>query len=1753
MLKKIKVIALLLLLIISNIGSPVFAASVRQATEEPVYTQLRPVDKGTFNEYRYKMTDAYFMLRNKYDLNWKIDIPTANTILSFAKQGFNYLPDSLNNKNYYSQLKTSIERGVLYPDNTSNYTAIVTSIENYLDKTTTKSITWTVQSIPGIWNAPLTVTFRWTIVDPTWTVIPTYNYNWWMYQNWKRINLGNSLSISHIFKEQWSFSIFLDVTSAHKNEAWYPDVLPFSWKADVVVKEKIASIILKVNAINLLNSDELKFTPDEAKYWLLFDATSSTPTAWAKFTKTKWDFWNGVIRENIWNSKIERVIFSREWTFPVTLTLETNELKTVERKFVLSIHNPIATIKSSLDDGYLWDKFTFSAQNTTNDKDLSYNWEIVDLNKDEIITRKAWTVFTHVFTEKWKYNVKMNVSNPAWENDTDTKIIYINSRAPVADFENSIPFPNKPNRILFDATKSFDPDFSDDWNLKYTWIIDWTRTELEEPNFNGSTWYFTFESVWDHSVVLEVEDPDWIKTVKNDKIQVKSILSVEFYAYPRVAQRTNSIKFVVDSPEAKFFEWDFWNGEKIGWKEWNTSHKFNESGIFNVKLKVLDWNDNENTFSKNIYIWESDSPFSFISILDTNKNNIWFDETACWWEWAYKVNRVDSVSFSWRESINITGKNEWLTYSWKIWNEAFNNSAEFTKKFDELWCFPIKLTVKSNENWKTHSTTSYVSVENVKPTLSSIDVKVVDDTRDPVIVNLSALWAEDKDGVIQSYLWYYYTDIDSEPQDFRSTKSPSTSFVLPKVTWNYYFVVVMKDNNEDRITSAEITGSKYFMTLTGDNLNTPLVKLSADDTAVAIWDEITFTSNVENILWQDLTNKVKYSWDFDWDWFYDKETTINSTTYKYTSSWEKHAKVKVKYKWFSNTKSITVDVSNVLKPDFWSFSIWNKVVFFDNSKWTSDNIEWNLWDGTIIKNSSSFIHDYIDGQKSHLVTLKISEWTKVKDIMKKVWNDFKNVIKSKKNWLVVFSYPEVDKKDEIVLETADQQVYIYLGESNWEISKYVIDWDINYDSDVNGTVDDDEDNIWYDSYTKWSPISIKLNENKYQKIRVFIKNNANELISSKDITIVKKYIEEKSIDMDSLVFDWVSNSIKLKIEKLKELIDALPKENKLKWMMYIQKLQEGWFDNREKTNVIVEFEWYISDLWLKNSDEITNLLESLLVEDQKDKSEKSISFNALKNLIPESIVCPKIWTWATTDCYKFLVSKLEAIRDNENVEENKVLWKEILDIIAIDKIMTSKEKTDFKAILKTLVYWWVAKIPAEEVNQVVVNDKNWGGSDFMWLLIGILKWIFYIILIFWWAVSLYYLYYKLVNRDKNIWFQDFIIDKTSGVKKVKPKVYVEPSLDILWDFEKEKEKEKEKEIKPEIKTEVKLDETVKTPEVKAPEVKTEQVPDWLKWSFTEEATKVPEKVKPSYVEEIVKTPEVKAPEVKTPEVKAEQVPDWLKWSFTEEATKIPEKVKPAYVEETVETPEVKTPEVKTEQVPDWLKWIFTEEATKIPEKVKPAYVEETVETPEVKAPEVKTEQVPDWLKWSFTEEATKVPEKVEKLPEQNLDEVTKIETDNIPDWLKWSFTEEEPKKIEKKADDNIPDWLKWSFTEPKVEPKVEPKAEPKAEPKVEPKVIPDIVIEKKPSEEVIVSKELKNEEVKPKKKRSRKKTSKNKEIIVIKPVNVDEKTSKTDEKTSKTEEKLAIKETTPELWDDWMKVPDWLKTDSDNDDSKNSK
>jgi len=222
-------------------------------------------------------------------------------------------------------------------------------------------------------------------------------------------------------------------------------------------------------------------------------------------------------------------------------------------------------------------------------------------------------------------------------------------------------------------------------------------------------------------------------------------------------------------------------------------------------------------------------------------------------------------------------------------------------------------------------------------------------------------------------------------------------------------MAILKDNNEARITSEEVTGSRYFTTVTGDNINTPIVELSVDDNSTVIGEEVTFTAKASNILGQDVKKDSSFSWDFDGDGFYDTQTSDATTTYKYKKSGEFYAKVKVKHKGISSTKNVTINVSNKLVPDFEYISIGNKFIFFDSSGGQVDSRTWDLGDG-MKKTGTYFEHTYTDGQSSHVVLLKISEGTKVKELQKTVVKNVKNILKTRGKDLVVFTSPEVNEE-----------------------------------------------------------------------------------------------------------------------------------------------------------------------------------------------------------------------------------------------------------------------------------------------------------------------------------------------------------------------------------------------------------------------------------------------------------------------------------------------------------------------------------------------------------------------------------------------------------------------------------------------------------------------------------------------------------------------------------------------------------------------
>lgn len=1665
-------------------------AQTFSASEDPVYTTLRSIDLWTFNEYRYRITEQFFLLRESYQIDGTLNKGIIQEIAVLADTGYKYLPDNLVNKNYLSELMIDLQRWVKYPNNESAYTEIVKGIAEYLENVEISSIYGSVEASPISGNAPLTSTLRAKVQDPSGTQINTWNYTWWIDNAGETIVIGRGTSINYSFREEWKYSVFLDVSSSHKNTEGYTDVLPYRERIDITVNEKIASLIVKVNSDNVDNETELKFTPEDAAYGLLFDASSSTPTSGAKFSRTQWDFGNGTTRSYTGSPKIERIVYGREWDYQVTLKLTTNEWKIVEKNFIISVHDPIATIEVNREDGYIWDQFTFSAKTSGIYRDLTYSWEIINIDTDRIIYQKSDKILTYAFTDKGKFNVKLKVRRSSGEIDQDTRIVYVTSQSPIAEFESTKTFPHKPNKVFLDASRSFDPDISDDGNLKYEWYIDGNRVNLDDAKANGSVGYYTFDSVGTHSVNLEVTDLDGITAIKKWTVSIDSILSVEMFAFPRVIQREWFIKFVAESPEAEVYEWDFGDGKQTGGSLDKVTHTYEKSGTFDVKLTVSDRDNNSNTYTRTVYVSESDKPLAYIDVSLGWLEKPEYDSAACEGVWAYIVDRVNTLKLDGSESINIDGEASGLEYSWKIGNGKFSTASNVSHRFDEIGCFPVKLTVKSDKNSASSSRQVYMEVRNVVPTMSALKVEVEDESADPLIVRVDALGATDLDGVIQSYLWYYYTDTDTQPQDFRSTATSGTAFVIPKITGNYYFVAILKDNNEARVTSEEVTGAKYFTTITGDNINTPIVELAVNDNSVVIGEEIIFTAKAKNILGQEIEKDASFSWDFDGDGFYDTQTSDATTTYKYKKSGEFYAKVKVKYKGISSTKNITMNVGNKLVADFDYISIGNKFIFFDSSSGQVDARSWDLWDGTK-KSGTYFEHTYSDGKVSHDITLTITEGTKTKEIQKIVTKNIKNILKTKGSNLVVFSSP-VSNDGKIVLENLSERVFIYSWESDDATVVYAIDYDIENDSDLNGGGEDDEDNKGTASYISGDVAEIPLSDFMMQTIRIFTKDADGNILGSQDIEIEKTYIEEKNIDPDTIIFEWVSESEKEKIETLKSTLLELPQQQRLKSLSYVQKLQENWNDNTEKTRTILDFENYIFELGLTNEDELINILESLLVEWQEDQSAKQITYQALVNLVPQGVECEV----EAGSCYDSLLAKIEDIRASNDVDYNKTLGKEILQVIGTTDLMSNTQKLDFKAILTSLVYGGdVSGIPEDEKQEVMDESPqlSWDeeSSWVLGILLSILKWIGYFMLLFLLLIAGFYIIYKIVNKDKNISFSQFVSHTTSFWKEgwhESLDVSSEEDIlaDVLWNEIDNTQSDILSSPKAEEKTSEKNVGDAGMRTEKKSQTKEEQVPDWLKWNFSEDKKKE---------EKSVKIPKIEVPKNQEKKEENKTLP-LVSGTSKKQETEIRKKS-----EKTKEEKKVIIPKKDSFDI---------EKDTKIESE--------------------DNKNVPDWLKGSFD-----APKKEDKKEETKIkQEENKISIDSAPSQT-FPLKEEEIKEDQKSefktevkedavlSDANVPDWLKGSFDAPEKEKE-------------------EVIVKKEEDEKEIPKKIVKTEVKKaavkktsPVKKKKEETVSPKKEEITISKEEVEKIDQDTDKKTEKKQE----------LWDDGMKIPDWLKADDE--------
>ena len=563
------------------------------------------------------------------------------------------------------------------------------------------------------------------------------------------------------------------------------------------------------------------------------------------------------------------------------ITLTRNDGEVFTRNILLKIGDPIASISVNNQMPNKGDTVVFQAKKVS-EVGVSYSWEIKRFGIEQPSHTAIGPRMEYSFREVGRYSVSLT-SLKGDARDKQTIEVDIQSRPPVVRFTADKLSPETPNIYILDGTSTYDPDYPDNQGLKYQWFVNDKPTQLSETNSDNSRGKFIFPEIGTFQLELQVTDVEGKKSSFRKTIVINSLLSVQLNIRPQVVKRGENVILLATAPNTTIYEWTVSSRETAVTQSGRYGTKFDVSGTYPVTLRVTDKDGNTNSIVRKIYVVDGDKPFSVIQ-MSTESLFTEIVPNACDGKESMIVDRVTPVYFVGDKSVNVGGKTDNLTYYWKIGLNASSTKKSFSHTFDELGCEKVSLTVNDQKTGVSHTTEEWIRVINIPPQFSDIDVKVENIDQDPMRVNLQMQGARDADGVIRSYTWYYYTSTDEQPQGFRITTKPETSFTLPKINGRYHFSVVLEDSNGLRVDTREISEARFSTPdlLVNQNISTPLIEFNANITDIKYGDPVELSVTAKNALGQDISKAIEYRWDVDGDGFYDIKTTENVLTYKYT-------------------------------------------------------------------------------------------------------------------------------------------------------------------------------------------------------------------------------------------------------------------------------------------------------------------------------------------------------------------------------------------------------------------------------------------------------------------------------------------------------------------------------------------------------------------------------------------------------------------------------------------------------------------------------------------------------------------------------------------------------------------------------------------------------------------------------------------------------------------------------------------------------
>jgi PKD repeat protein len=1582
-------------------------------------TQVRAVDFTTYsNQIRAQ--------KSRISAGYSPEVTSELNVL--IDGAYDHLPDRADkyvNRQLYDKVKKALSEYDLHREEIDRG-ILENAIDAFLEQAEIFSIQGALAATPREGDAPLSVTLEGkNIIDSSGTIIPEQNFTWWLRTpNGPQI-LGRGKTINHVFQDEGTYTVYLTVNSASKNSRWFTDVMSFEDQVSVEIGQPKLKLIVYFN--DQLATDNVKIPTRESSQKILIDATQTKFASGYTITKTEWDFGNGrtIIRE--WAPIVEAQDYKEgEYTVKVTLTRNDGEVFT--RSILLKIGDPIASISVNNKNPNKGETIVFQAKKVTQEG-VNYSWEIRKIGSEQTIYTVTGPRMEYVFREAGRYNIGL-ISSKGDVRDKETVEINIESRAPIVRFNADQIWPETPNIYILDGTSTYDPDYPDDQSLKYQWYINDKPVQLSDTNSNNSRGEYTFPELGVYQVELHVSDDQGKMSIFKKTITIKSLLSVQINIRPQVVKRGEKVMAVATAPNVDIYEWSIGSKNSSVTQVGRYITSFEAAGTYPLSLKVTDKDGNTNTIQRKIYVVDGDKPFSVMQ-MSTKSLFTEVQPNACNGMEALIADRVTPVSLVGEKSVNVGGKPIDLTYFWKIGLNTSSTQKNFSHTFDELGCEEISLTVTDKKTGASHTSKEWIKVVNIPPKFSDIQVVVENIDQDPMRINLKMEGAKDPDGVIRSYTWYYYTNTDEQPQGFRITTKPETSFSLPKINGRYNFSVVMEDANGLRVDTRDISENKFSTPdlLVNQNISTPLIEFRANTTDAKYGDAVELTTTVKNALGQDITKVSEYRWDVDGDGFYDIKTSENVLSYKFTIPGEYHPKVKVTHRWLSTTKFLTVNVTNRLIPQAQVQIIGDKIIAYNTSTGIFQSVSWFADETKVSENKEYLLFtpnagnfpknirlEIGDGQDKQSVTIPVQRDPQNKILLRKIWRPL--ILLTNENTSVTAA------PDEIVWSDPIKPLFFYLGESEGAIQYYIIDNDVDIDTDLSGGKSDDADNKGTASYRVGRPYQVPLGNKRVTIMKFRILDADGSEIDSRQVRVTRSFMAEVNDtdiigvtpNKDTQEFN-LSKEDKARLDRLSTLVKSIPDEVVRKDILrFVDQLGDIWYDRSDRAETLLQFSRAVDGSQI-TADLKTRILEQvnlIYTQGQQDTEEKVLARIILTDFLAKSSYKKEIFGDGTTENTGLLG---EIIDNPEYYEQNKKLIERIYnEYVKFDTALSDDAKTIIQEKLNFLIGSPPVKstIPDKEV---IIDEngktgfftnffkKDGLGSILLWIGLAIVG--LFGVIFAWSKIASS----RHTHRDTshanphNQWTSethdahethdapsDMHHDDTNTPDWLKSAESPFGSDDVLskeiaheedhkthtpeWMHDHE-EKHEEKHTLPE-----------KTSEP-VPASHSEETPDWLKDTpehIPDVAAKTTVVPSTPVVEEkpLIQNP-IEAPKSDTHQ---NDIPDWLKWAET------PAVEKEAIAEDKITSSDLFTPENLQES---------NATLSTSPEKEVPT------ETP---IPTANTEDdIPDWLKGADTPIADTQKEIVEESTEATTwNVVTKEDTIESPTVTEESTTMDTPKK-----------------------------------------------------------------------------------------------------------------------------------------------